>query len=199
MSEKDYINNVKAILESRQGSNEKVIKIATLSLPEQANPLIVLIHGDSQQLQWETTYAQENDQDPYSEAEITQLSAEVAEDVIAKINKYLHDWDDENYYNYQFTLSASYGAFVNNTPETEYLDISKKVKARTVHEAVVLAKEWEDRLLERVILHKEQEIGHKLLGVTPHYIIRDMHYLKIASGTLNFESEEGISTWVNQD
>ncbi len=115
------------------------------------------------------------------------------------ISKYLNDWKTGNVYHYSFGIKASYGAFKNEQGEVEYIDvINSDVDASTVDEAISVAKEWESHLLERIVLYSDQKTVHKRISTKPFYIISDNQQNNIASGTLEFDDESGISTWLNQ-
>ena len=200
MTETDYIEQVKSNLNDTTDRAKSVAKIYKLELPNNANPLLVLIHGDSGELADAVSYAREHDPANPSDEEIEELSNNIVEEVITKLKQYLRDWDSQNAYHYSFQLKASYGAFTNSQGDTEYIDVIKRIAdVKTVKEAVRAARVWERQLLERIVFYIETETSHKRISVKPTYTIRDSHLAKIASGTLQSDDEFGISTWLNQD
>lgn len=199
MNDKNYIDQVKAVLNLSDNNVDKVQKIYELVPPKNSSPLVVLIHGDSQQLADATEYARNDDPANPSDEEINELQERLATQILEKVNKYLADWDAENMYHYSFSLKATYGSFKNEQGEVEYVDVIKSDSTlKTVVEAVQAAKQWQDRLFERIVFYSEQEVGHKQISVKPIYIIRDTKRNHIASGILEFDDEQGISTWLNQ-
>ena len=64
MNEEYYMQQVELILDMHEVADERVDKISKLSLPDDASPLAILIHGDSRQLLEATKYAQQDD--PYT-------------------------------------------------------------------------------------------------------------------------------------
>lgn len=199
MSETAYIDQVKSLLNHpNKDSSECITAISLLPIPDNANPLLVLIHGDSEELRNAINYA--NDYDPASPSadEIRQLSDNVSEKIITKIKNYLNDWDKRNLYKYSFSLKATYGSFKNSQGDMEYLRVFKDLSQATLGEAIMAAKEWSTHLLERVLFYTEQETGHKQISVKPIYRVLDAHSKQIAAGTLEFDDEQGVSTWLNQ-
>jgi hypothetical protein len=200
MNNAKYIELVKEALDTAKDKVGCIAKISALSLPANADPLIVLIHGDSQQLQSAVSYAKNNDPASPDDDEIKELGADLSDEIIQKLKRYLADWDSGNMYHYRFNLKATYGAFTNEHGDVEYIEICKYDDGiKTIKEAIQSAKEWQARLSERIKLYSDQEIGHKLISVKPTYVIRDKNLQKVASGTLQGNDEFGISTWLNQD
>jgi hypothetical protein len=199
VNDTNYIEQVRSVLNSSDNDVDKVQKIYALIPPENSTPLVVLIHGDSQQLEDNTKYARNDDPANPSDKEINELQKRLAMQIVEKVGKYLADWDAENVYNYSFSLKATYGAYKNDQGEVEYVDVIKSDNAlKTIPEAVQAARQWQNRLLERITLYTEQEVGHKQISVKPIYTIRDAKRNHIASGTLEFDDERGVSTWLNQ-
>jgi hypothetical protein len=200
MDDAKYIELVKATLNTSEDKAECITQISALSLPNNASPLVVLVHGDSQQLQNAINYAKNDDPASLNDDEIAELSTDLSDKITQKLKRYLADWDSGNTYHYQFSLKAIYGAFTSNPGDVEYIEIRKHDKTiKTVHEAIQSAKEWQSHLSERIKLYPDQEIGYKLISVKPTYIIRDENLQKVAAGTLQGDDEFGVSTWLNQD
>ncbi len=199
MNDKNYIEQVRSALNSSDDNAESIKRVSELTLPNDANPLLALIHGDSQQLEYATNYARNDDPANPSDGEIEELSNRLSKEIFMKLQKYLADWDDGNHYYYSFQLKATYGAFKNNQGEVEYIDVYKiNSDIKTVKEAVQVAKDWENTLLERIIIYVDQETGHKRISTKPVYTILDTHHTKITTGNLEFDDEQGMSTWLNQ-
>ena len=200
MNAEKYIDAVKAALDSDVTIADKIAAVAALELPHNAPPLTVLIHGDSQQLESDVSYAEGYDPSHPDEEEVGELVNDVSATIIKKLKRYMSDWDSGNTYQYVFQIKASYGASNNEQGDVEYVDIIKSCPdVKTVAEAVKAARDWQSRLLERVNLYQNQERGHRLLSVKPTYVIYDKNLLEIAAGTLQGDDEFGISTWLNQN
>ncbi len=73
MNDSNYIERVEFLLHSSEDNVEFIKKISKLQLPKNANPLITLINGDSQQLEDATNYAQTYDPANPSSKEIADL------------------------------------------------------------------------------------------------------------------------------
>lgn len=199
MNNRKYIEQIKAIVDSSIDRIERIEQVAALILPEDADPLVSLIHGDAQQLEHDTDYAKNYDPAAPNEQEIRELREHLAAQIEEKIKKYLADWDANNFYYYTFSLRATYGAFKNKQGDKEFIDIIKHCfEVKTIKDAVRAATQWESQLLERIVLYEKQEIGHKQISVKPIYTISDTKLNRIASGVLEFDDEDGISTWLNQ-
>lgn len=80
----------------------------------------------------------------------------------------------------------------------EYIRGYKDLNQTTSSEAIVATKECSTRLLERVLFYAKQETGHKQISVKPIYKILDTNGKQIAAGTIEFDDERGVSTWLNQ-
>lgn len=200
MDDEKYIELVKIALDSHKTVADKIAEIATLELPHNASPLVVLIHGDSQQLERVVDYAENDDPANPDDEEVRNLTEDVSTKIISKLKRYLSDWDNNNTYRYRFEIKATYGAFKNERGDVEYVDIIQRSSdIKTVGEAIIAARDLQPRLLERIKLYSDQETGHKLISVKPIYTIYDKNLLRIAAGTLQGDDEFGISTWLNQD
>lgn len=197
MTEEAYIKQVKDILASINALNYKVAEICNLTVPENANPLLVLIHGDSELLEDDIAYIKENEE--ASEDELVRIEQDLSSRIINKIQKYTDDWDANNRYYYEFSLRARYGVLRNGGPAaSEYVTIDKEAVAKTVHDAAKSAKDWEKQLRKEITLYVDQETVHTQISVMPIYTIYDSRTQKIAAGFLAYDNEKGISTWLNQ-
>ena len=191
---------VKVALGSDKTVADKIAEIVALELPNNAAPLIVLVHGDSTQLKSVVSYAENDNASQPSKEEIIELIEDLSAKIITKLERYLTDWDSGNTYRYRFEIKASYGVFKNELGDIEYIDIVKNYPdIKTVGEAIQEARNWQSLLLERIKLYQNQETGHKLISVKPTYIIQDSNGKQIAAGTLQGNNEFGISTWLNQN
>ena len=199
MNEEYYMQQVELILDMHEVADERVDKISKLSLPDDASPLAILIHGDSRQLLEATKYAQQDDPYTPSVEEVQKLRKNLSQEIIKKLQKYLADWRVGNGYHFIFELRASYSRFVGEDGAIEDIDIhGRNLVACTIDDAVHAAQEWESTLLNRIVLYSDQEIGHKRISVRPIYTIFDTHNARIAAGFIAFGDHRGVSTWVNQ-
>lgn len=202
MTQKKYIEEVKHILASSDGLGTKIDKVSKLKLPVDANPLLVLIHGDSLEMHYEVEldgYEGYDDRSEQTEEDKQQSRLSVAPSIIKKLETYIQDWGKDNRYSYQFELEALYtGLSYSNDSNVEYIQQRHSINAETVNAAKEASRELERHLLDRLIMYENQETGHKLDSVKPIYTIRDGSGKKIASGRLESDDNFAVSTWLNQ-
>lgn len=200
MDDEKYIDAVKALLGSNKTVADQITEVASLNLPRNAAPLLVLVHGDSQELKSVTNYAENDDPSSPGEQAIKALAEAVATKIKSKLKRYVSDWNGGNMYRYVFAIKASYGAFKDERGDIEYVDIIQECPhVQTVTDAVKAARSWQSQLLEQIKLYRNQATEHKLISVKPTYTIYDKNLLKIATGTLQGDDEFGVSTWLNQN
>lgn len=201
MNDKDYIEKVKTILTTGKDDTELVAQIASLEVPQDADPLVALIHGDSGQLQHVANSALYDDIAPPSDEEIKEFENEISKEILAKTRKYLDDWSEGNEYHCSFGLTTTYSAFKNEHGDIEHIEAAMRIDAKTVSEALEACKDWEARLLERVAFYADQQRGHKRSSVEITYKIyvwREDKNVTVASGFIGPVYKGGFSTWLNQ-
>lgn len=192
MNENDYINKVTSILKTTIDSEEKVNQIVALELPEDCNPLLALIHGDSTKVAWQRNYAENNDE-YISDAEIKEAISDTAEWVLEKIEEYTKDWSLGNQYSYNFSLVITHGHFVNNTPQVAYVKTDKILDTKLLSEALKEREKFDQELPER------NDQGHKKISVYLKFVVyKKSHDIAIASGLISDTSNPIVSTWLNQ-
>lgn len=192
-----YIENVKAILKNGTSNVNTVQQIGMLELPNDAKPLVALIHGDCRQLESDVTYAQEYDPTKPDNEEIEELRNDTSSTVLEKLQKYLADWDNQNDYRYSFQLCASYQILEDEHGNVEYIELYKDTNAKTITQALQFARQWESELLERPSLYKQLDKPQRIVSVKPIYRILDTNSNLIAAGKLQNEKSQS-STWENQ-
>jgi hypothetical protein len=171
-----------------------------LKLPNNASPLLILINGDSQEMQDEVKLdgCEYDDPAEQTEADKQEIKNLVAPKIIGKLNQYLRDWAKGDKYAFSFELDTLHtGLCYGGDSNVEYLHVRFPTEAANIEEALHMAKELEEHLADRLIVYKNQKIGHKLDSVKPVYTIRNNKGSKVASGWLELDGS-GVSTWVNQ-
>lgn len=200
MTEEGYITRVKNIISSSAQADAKIDEVSKLKLPKNAAPLLVLINGDSQEMQYQVKINdyEYDDLAEQTEADKQEIKNLVAPKIIEKLNQYLRDWAKGDKYAFSFELETLHtGLGYGSDSNVEYLHVRFPTEAVNIEEALHMAKELEEHLSERLIVYKNQKIGHKLDSVKPVYTIRNNRGSKVASGRLELDGF-GASTWVNQ-
>lgn len=197
MTPQEYITLVENALKN-DDEQQAVREIIAIQKPDNTPPMIDLIHGDSLQLENDDDIKYDDDYELADEAHITNASKEIAHAIVAKLKKYLADWDAGNTYKYSFKLSARYGRFKDDHGAIEHIEVNKEEPdLETAQQAIQAANEWNNTLLERVVFYADQETGHKRSSVTIIYKITDSQGNSISLGTFSGPSAKYVSTWTN--
>lgn len=196
MTTEAYIDRVKDNLKNSD-EQQAVRNILALEKLRDASPLVDLIHGDSRQLIDDINLRYNDDDELADEAQIKEVSKEIAHEVVGKIRKYLDDWDAGNTYKYSFKLNISFGRFKDAHGGIENIEAYRTdLPLHTVDQAIQAAKEWDSTLLERVVFYPDQAVGHKRGSVDVIYRISDSRGKLISDGNI-YRSSELVCTWNN--
>lgn len=200
MTEEDYVARVNGIISSSAQADAKIDEVSKLKLPKNAAPLLILINGDSQEMQYQAKIDgyEYDDLAEQTEAAKQEIKNLVAPKIIEKLNQYLQDWSKGDRYVFSFELETLHtGQSYDTDSSAEYLHVRFPTKAANIEEALHKANELNEHLSERLIVYNNQKIGHRLDSVKPVYTIRNSSGSKVASGRLELDGS-GVSTWLNQ-
>lgn len=201
MTQSEYITLVKNILNSKSGKIESVKKVYELKLPENPNPLLALIHGDSYEYIW-TLKAYRGDM---FDDEIEEFTKDLPSQIIQKLQSYLSDWDDKCTYRYSFSLKAQYNLYKDSRNKSGLIQDRKYVRkdlpnAVTVDEAIQATKSWKEELPSTQRFNENQTFGHKRQGMATCFDIyttkKDGTDKLLLSGVLSPEFNYLVTSWL---
>lgn len=201
MTEDEYITQVKNILDNESDEAESLKKVHELKLPENPNPLLSLVHGDS----YELIASRKMFRHEYDDEEFNEMIGDLPTQIIEKIRKYLLDWENGYTYKYSFSLKAKYNLYKDShsiggsilNQKYAYKDLPN---ATTVGEAIKAAKEWNEELPKTQRFDESQKFGHKRQGMATRF---DIHAMKkdgtdrlLLSGVLLADFDYLVTSWL---
>jgi len=204
MAEKEYVDQVKAIISGGDDNAEKLKKIYEIPLPDNANPLLALIHGDSFEVLANVKFLSHD----YFADEVEEVIGDLPTQVIKKLKKYLKDWDDGYSYAYLFSIKSRYDLYKDSRSnagsilDQQYLQ-KELPNVSTVNEAVHATKDWKEGLPKTKKFDENQTFGHKRKEVITCFEINAIHKVHgtkpIVSGVLLADHKFLVTSWLVHD
>jgi len=193
MNKSNYINAVQNAIISSNNELDVIEAICELPLPLEPTPVEALIYGESKQIE-SIKEDQEEDygEDPHDAAKI----------ILSKIKSYINDFENSIQYKYRFQLLATYQHFIEESLDTEFIKIIRRIEAKSISQALAESKEWGKDLPNKLPLFSSEKRDCLFVSLKPVYEVianKDGTICTISDGRIEFGDERDINTRTNNN